>query len=445
MQTPAARGPGPQVCLSSPWRAGIRVAWLALGCAVLSGADTVELERPQGMSSPEAVQRALELALLASGDADRTAALKAEADALLGGAGGAPGQLPGQLHQAAVRWARRAEPARRLLAAWDQLRDPVARLPWLREDSARGELARLSLVVSCTDAVVGSTHLPLNQAAELLSRCAGASDAVAGLQRTGGALELLDPRTEAAHRQLSHWRELLAVARVPAPLQMENLPVAYGLPLDDPVPPLLLVDGADAAWLSRPLVSWDQGLLVWDPGPPAESLSGWDSAAWTRWRTIATRRSELAMAGIMSFHNERTHGESAGTAALIASAPEQDLRALMPWFSGLAGAGEAQACLALRSPSRGGLRRSCLPLRVMGQGEEISWRLGRGGLSAAGLPGARSPRAWVAVEPGARVEDLVLALEEARDGDRSLGLLVSGAGGPGQRGDAQSSGSSPSM
>jgi hypothetical protein len=364
---------------------------------------------------------ALELALLARGDWDRIPGSLDEARGLLQRPDARPDEVRELALEAAGRWSGRSESARRLYAAWARMERADERSAMVDDDSASGQLARMGLLAEFCGALEGSTHLPPTQTAGLLARSAVTRDAVDALERVGQALERIEPTTVLGAHHVAAWRGLLAEARVPGPLPGAMLPTAQGLPLERPTAPLVRVEPERVALASRSLVSWRDGGLVVDRGPPAERLEELSPEAWQRWQAIARRRGELSLGGITALAPADAHRDVAPITPNLVADPDLPVAQLVVLMRTLQPLGIAEICLLVRPTEHEQPRQVCTPFALAVPADASTWRLGPGGLHAAGLP-VPGAAAWAVPEPGARVADLVLALEEARHAQRSLGL-----------------------
>ena len=403
-----------------------RVLVLALWVASLLvslGADQPLPERPAGQPAALSVAMALELALLAEGDWDSTPGSLEQARALFGRPDLVQAQVRDLAIEAARSWSGRTEPARRLYLAWIRVQRADERLATLEVEGAVGQLARTGLVAEFCGALGGSTHLPPNQAVGLLATSAATHDAVFALERVGAALEAIVPTTLLGAHQLVAWRTLLAVARVPGPVADLRIPRAQGLPLERPVAPLIRVEPERVILSSRALVSWSKGQLVVDQGPVAESLDSWSPSSWQRWQAIARRRSELSLAGITVLPPADAHRAGQVLTPNIAADPDLPVERLVQIMGSLHAEGVEQLCLLVRPAEHLEVRQVCVPFVAGVPTGGVVWRLGPGGLYTDQLPSGGQD-AWVVEQPGARVEDLVLALEEAHHAGRSLGLAA---------------------
>ena len=399
---------------------------LVVVCLVLTAADEPRPARPTGLSAARSVAMALELALLADNDWDATPGSLDEARALLQRSDLEQDQVRELALEAAGRWSGRSEPARRLFAAWARAEQADQRMEMLDDEGAVGQLARMGLVAEFCGALAGSTHLPPAQAAGLLARSAATHDSVHALERVGKALEGIQPTTLLGAHQLVSWRALLAVARVPGTVEQTRLPQAQGLPLERPAAPLLRVEPERIILSSPSLVSWSSGRLVVDAGPPAEILEGWSPSAWLRSQAIARRRSELSLAGVTALLPADAHRDVGVFVPSLSTDPDLPLARLVQVLSWLQADGVQQACLLVREAEHQPVRQVCAPFRADVPAGGATWSLGPGGLYSDQLPGVRGT-AWAVAQPGARVEDLVLALEEARHAGRSVGLVATGS------------------
>jgi len=404
--------------------------WLRLCCLLLafllatpvsSADDPLVPARPAGLPAVTSVAMALELALLADGDWAATPGGLDEARSLLQRPDLQPDELRELALEAAGRWSGRSELARRLFAASAHMEQADERQQLLGDDGAVGQLARMGLVAEFCSALEGSTHLSPAQAAGLLSRSAVSQDTVQALERVGVALEGIRPTTLMGAHQLTAWRASLAVARVPGPVAERLLPRAQGLPVDRPVAPLVRVEPEVVVLDSRSLVSWSDGGLMVDAGPTAERLEGWSSSAWQRWQAIARRRTELSLAGVTAMLPADAHRDLAPLAPNITTDPDLPMDRLVQILGWLHVEGIHQSCLLVRAAEHQPVRQICVPFQPSVPAGGIPWRLGPGGLYSDRLP-VPGTTAWAVPESGARVEDLVLALEEARHAGRSLGL-----------------------
>ena len=413
---PPRRGGGPWLrlcCLLLPA--------LLLATPVRSADEPVVPARPAGLSAVTSVAMALELALLADGDWDATPGGLDEARSLLQRPDLQPAGLRELALEAAGRWSGRSEPARRLFAASARMEQADERQLLLDDDGAVGQLARMGLVAEFCSALEGSTHLPPAQAAGLLTRSAAGHDTVQALERVGAALEGIQPTTLMGAHQITAWRASLAVARVPGPVAERLLPRAQGLPVERPVAPLLRVEPEVLVLASRSLASWSDGHLMVDAGPTAERLEGWSPTAWQRWQAIARRRTELSLAGVTAMLPADAHRDLAPMVPNLTTDLDLPLDRLVQILGWLHVEGIHQACLLVRAAEHQPVRQICIPFQPSVPTGGIPWRLGPGGLYSDQLP-VPGTTAWAVPEPGARVEDLVLVLEEARHARRTLGL-----------------------
>ena len=393
---------------------------LILASPLLGAGDPLPA-RPVGLSPGESVAMALELALLAQADwADIPGSLD-EARGLLQQPEAQPGDVRELALEAAGRWSGRSEAARRLYAAWARMERVDERSSMVDDDGAIGQLARMGLLAEFCAALEGSTHLPPTQIAGLLARSAATRDAVDALERVGMALERIEPTTVLGAHHVAAWRSLLGEARVPGPLPGALLPTAQGLPLDRPTAPLLRVEPERVVIASRSLVSWRDGSLVVDRGPPAERLGQLGVDAWQRWQAITRRRGELSLGGITALAPADAHRDVAPITPNLMADPDLPVARLVDLMGTLQSLGVSELCLLVRPAEHEEPRQVCAPFAPAVPAGSTTWRLGHGGLHASGLP-VPGAQAWAVPEPGARVEDLVLALEEARHAQRSLGL-----------------------
>ncbi len=399
------------------------LALLVLACVVSLGADDLVPARPAGMTPVASVAMALELALLARGDWSEIPGSLDEARDVLQRPDLSPLQVRDEALAAAARWSARSEPARRLHATWSAVQKADRRMEIIDASGAVGQLARLALVAEFCEALEGSTHLPPAQAAGLLARSTATHDAVHALELVGPMLEEIQPTTLLGSHRLASWRALLALARVPGPLGDLDLPRAQGLPLERPAAPLVRI-GVDRVVLSaRGLVSWSEGDLVVDSGPPPDVLDSWSPSAWQRWQAIARRRSELSLAGITALQPPDAHRDVSALVPNLLVSPTLRVERLVEVLGWLHAEGVPRACLLVRRAEHEQPRQLCAEFRPGVPAGGQSWRLGRGGLSATGLPVAGSAP-WAVADSDALVEDLVLALEEARHAGRGLGLAA---------------------
>jgi len=371
----------------------------------------------------DAVVEAVEMACLAQEGWEEVPGALQEARALLSDPEADPMRIPGQLGAAAQRWSRRSEAARQLYASWEETlsRGPAREL--LAASTPSADLSRMLLLLRCGEALQGSVHLPTSQALGLVAGCADAPHASEALRIAGEALEAFAPRTSLGRAYQLRWRELLAVARVPAPLALNGLPAGRGMSLQDPLAPLLRLEEDGILLRSRELLSWSAGALVADAGPPQTRLTEWDSVAWRRLCAIAMRRSELTMAGVIRLQTTPT-GERHEPAPLLAVPRGTSLLRLNELLSWLEGEGTERVCLLLNADSVGVERAACFSFRQEVAPQE-AMRLVPGGLQAMTRAGLGSSDAsWAVPGNDARIEDLVLALDEARHAGRPLGLAA---------------------
>ncbi len=366
---------------------------------------------------------ALELALLAPGGWETPGAID-EARALLSAPEAGPGEIGKIALDAAGAWSGRSEPARRLYAAWARMERADERASMLERDGQVGQLARMGLVGELCDSLAGSVHLPPAQAASLLARSAAVQEPVQALEVAGRALEGIQPVTLLGSHALIEWRELLAEARLPAPVPALQIPQAAGLPLEHPVAPLLRIEPEWLVLSGRGLVSWRDGQLVTDPGPPPERVERWSPSAWQRWQVIAKRRAATSLGGVRGAAARSVLDTAPYRPNLICNGdlPVTRLVEVMGW---LHAEGVDELCLLVRQAEHESPRGVCAAFRPRIPAGGAGWSLGPGGLHSDRIPSAGAD-AWMLAEPGARVDDLVLALEEARHAGRRLGL----AGGP---------------
>ncbi len=398
-----------------------------LAVVVLCGADAPVSVRPEGMSPTKAVAMALELALLAEEDHLQFPGSLEEARALLGDPDAHPEDIPDLALAAAEAWAGRADLSRRIVNAWPDLQDPLARVALLEDPGPLGGLARMSLLQDFCAALEGSTHLPPAQASNVLARSGGARDPIAALEMAGQALDEVHTFTALGSHRLLDWTKLLAEARVPGPLPRTPLPRADGLPIDQPMAPLLRIGPERMELATRGLVSWREGGLVEDPGPPPDSLDLWSDQAWKRWSAIASRRAELVLAGVIALSPPGEGGEPEREQPLLVAHPDLPLERLVQVLGQLYPHGHSRPCLAVRAAEHEPARRVCVAFQVEApEGAQI-WGLGVGGLHSDSLPDPSAP-SWALPQRGARIEDLVLVLEEARHAGRGIGLSATAPG-----------------
>ncbi len=408
---------------------GLGLALLGVLLLLATGADEPGPPRPPGTSAVDAVAMALELALLAGGDWQATPGGLDEARQILQQPDLPPTELRERALAAAGHWSARSEPARRLYAAWSRMEQVEERIELIDDDGQVGQLARLGLAAEFCVALEGSTHLPPAQAAGLLARSAAAPDAVAALELVGRSLQRVEPTTLVGAHQRAAWERLLAVARVPGPVDALLLPRADGLPVDRPTAPILRIEPARLSLEARSLVSFGDGRLSVDRGPPPDQLDGWSPSAWQRWQVIAQRRTELSLAGVTALLPAHAHRASEPTAPNIVADPDLPLARLVEVLAPLHSHGVERACLLVRPAEHRPVRQVCAPFHPSVPADGVAWSLGPGGLYAGQLPRADAgASAWAVGRDGARVEDLVLALEEARHAGRSLGLAAEGLG-----------------
>jgi hypothetical protein len=389
----------------------------------LLGADEPLPDRPAGLSPASSVAMALELALLAQGDWASIPGSLDEARSLLQQPQARADVVRQLALEAAGRWSGRSEAARRLYAAWARMERADERSTMLDDPGAVGQLARMGLLAEFCAALEGSTHLPPSQTAGLLARSAHTRGAVDALERVGQALERLEPTTLLGAHHVAAWRGLLSEARVPGPLSGALLPTAQGQPVERPTAPLVQVAPEQLTIASRSLVSWRDGRLEVDHGPPAERLAQISPDAWERWQGISRRRGELALGGITALAPPSAHRDTAPIPPNIVADPDLPVRRLVQLMGVLEPLGVTELCLLVRPAEPEQPRQVCAPFaRVVPDGAAI-WRLGPGGLHATDLPNSGAP-AWAVPEPDARIEDLVLALEEARHAQRPLGVAA---------------------
>ncbi|MFH1468143.1 MAG: hypothetical protein ABIO70_27400 [Pseudomonadota bacterium] len=357
-----------------PGRGGWHLLPLAVALVVLLGAAEPTPPRPPGTTHAEAVAMALELALVAPGDGSEPAGGLEEARSLLG----APDLTATELRAAALelsgRWAGRVDPARRLWLEWPLFGEPAGRLTLLERPDPEGSLARLAVVAAFCDVLLGSRHLPVGQAEDLLAQATAQRDAEAALELAGRALEGLTLRTGTAKRQVGAWREVLSVARLPGPTPWEVRLAAQGQAIEEPMALLVRVEPGRVLLGTRALISWQAGALAWDRGPPAEA---WSVEAWRRWRVIARRRAAVAVAGVTTMPPAGSVVEAPDPEPLLVVEPELPLDRLAEALGWLVGEGEARACLLVREPEEGALRRACFGI-AREAGEGIWLRVGAG-------------------------------------------------------------------
>ncbi len=402
---------------------------LLLVCAITAiGADAEAPPRPEGVPAVQAVAMALELALLSEASWEESPGSLDEARALLDEPKASPEIVASLALATAERWAGRADPSRRLLDRWPELHDATSRNALLDDEGPLGHLARISLLEDFCGGLEGSTHLPPPQAAAVLARSAGAHGPVDALEQAGRALGLVEPSTVlGSHRRVA-WARLLAEARVPGPMPRAPLPRAQGLPVDQPLAPLIEVEPERLVLATRGLVSWQDGHLVTDPGPPAEVLPRWSEQAHLRWSAIADRRASLALAGIIALPAQGEGSEPMRAAPLLVAHQDLTLERLVAVLARMHPRDYARPCLLVRPSEHEDVRRSCVAFQITAPPGAQIWRLGPGGLHINTLPDPSAP-SWAVPDAGARVEDLVLVLEEARHAGREFGLCASASPG----------------
>ncbi|MBN1336172.1 MAG: hypothetical protein JXB39_09440 [Deltaproteobacteria bacterium] len=348
---------------------------------------------PRRVSAEEAVERALEIVLLADpGWEDQPGALE-EARRLAREPDAEPGVLPERLEAAALAWSGRSLDAHRRYAA------EIARRAGRSRDGS-DTLEALDRVRSCVAALEAARTVAPIEAEATFAACAGSASAVQALQTAGVALDAARPATQLGRARIVQWRDRLASARVPGPACWGDLPAGDGFAPACPLCGVVRIEDDSVLYAVRPLVSWVEGRLVTDPGPAPERVNGWSEEAFARLSTIAARRQALSFGGV-----EAGGARPEPTPPRIAIPPHLALSRLAA-VAGWMDAGRVAPCLLVdgRVPGELCLQRPLDP-------EEA------GDVSVL----------WVLAAPGTTVADLVRLAEDVLPGGGRVGLVDPGA------------------